>query len=82
MERNGDSLLRVGLAVILSGCLSKSQPIAGRDIVSPIVREFGEAIVQDSLKEWEGLAPEQIKARDECLSGFSCSAWDQLNQVK
>jgi hypothetical protein len=83
MERkNGDRFLRLGLALVLSGSMSKSQPIVGRDMVSPVIREVGEAIVRDSLREWEGLTPEKIEAKDECLSGFSCSAWEQLNQGK
>jgi len=84
MERKGNDsrLLRVGLAVFLSGCMSKSQPIVGRDMVSPVVRVYGENIVRESLKEVEGLTPEEIKARDECLSGFSCATWELLNQGK
>ena len=77
-----DGLVRsflASLALIVPMGLSKSQPIVGRDIVSPAVEAFTGAIRQDFQNEWGGLTPEEVEAREACLSGFSCAAWEQLN---
>lgn len=74
MERKGEKLLSAGLALVLSGCLSKSQPIVGRDVVSPVIQKYGE-IVHSELAEqfsaWSELSPEDQDAWEKYLAGFS-----------
>ena len=80
--RRIDRLFLTSLALIATMGLSKSQSIVGRDIVSPGIKVFGEIVRQDFQNEWGGLTPEEVEAREACLSGFSCATWEQLNQGK
>lgn len=79
MRREIERAFLASLALVATMGLKKSQPIVGRDIVSPVVETFGEAVKQDFQNEWGSLTPEEVKAREACLAGFSCEAWEELS---
>lgn len=82
MERKTERILSTTLALVLTSCMQKSQPIVGRDVVSPVIQRYGEAVRRDMEAEWGGLTQEQRDAKEACLAGFSCTEWDKMNEGK
>jgi len=63
------NLLLIGAAI---GACNRTANISVDPIPpSPVIKAYGEAVRVDYEKEWGGLTPEEIKIKEDCLSGFS-----------